>query len=263
MEQLIERAVERSITYMHENLGEQITIDDIARTAMFSKFYFTRFFLRVTGISPGRFLSALRIQEAKDLLLTTDLTVTQISYQVGYNSIGTFSSRFRESVGLSPTAYRHEGGRVTGLPGETGDGTADSRAATVSGRLHPARFSQAGPVFLGLFPERLPHRVPVRWAVLAEPGEFLLDGVPAGCWHLIASAAPVLGHVSGCFAVPDAHVAVRSPVPVQQNTDVRLPDLRLRPRSVFDPPVLLAPLHEHALAARSAVRLPALLRVAA
>src|ERR1700754_344703 len=110
MDDVIENAVERVIRAMHDNLGDVITIDDMARTAMFSKFHFTRLFQRATGIPPGRFLSAVRMEEAKKLLLTTSLSVTEITYRVGYNSVGTFSSRFKSSVGLSPTAYRELGG---------------------------------------------------------------------------------------------------------------------------------------------------------
>ncbi|NNJ08505.1 AraC family transcriptional regulator, partial [Streptomyces sp. PKU-MA01144] len=58
----IETAVLRVIDEMHANLGQELTIDDMARTAMFSKFHFTRVFRDVTGTSPGRFLSALRLQ---------------------------------------------------------------------------------------------------------------------------------------------------------------------------------------------------------
>src|SRR5215212_10512242 len=67
MEKAIEQAVGRVIETMRENLGEQLTVDDMARTAMFSKFHFSRFFQRVTGVSPGRLLSAMRLQEAKHL----------------------------------------------------------------------------------------------------------------------------------------------------------------------------------------------------
>src|ERR1044072_6144551 len=106
MEDLIVKAVERVIRTMQDDLGEPITIDDMARTAMFSKFHFSRMFQRVTGISPGRFLSALRLQEAKRLLLTTSMTVADISHLVGYNSIGTFTPRFPGSVGGSPAQDR-------------------------------------------------------------------------------------------------------------------------------------------------------------
>src|SRR5918992_4039442 len=105
-----EQSVQRVIESIYRNIGEPITIDDMARTAMFSKFHFARIFQRTTGVSPGRFLSAVRLQEAKKLLLSTSLSVADISHQVGYSSVGTFSSRFKRSVGLSPTVYRELGG---------------------------------------------------------------------------------------------------------------------------------------------------------
>jgi AraC-like DNA-binding protein len=250
MDELIERAVERVINYMYANLGEQITIDDMARRAMFSKFYFTRFFQRVTGLSPGRFLSAIRLQHAKELLLSTGLTVTEVSYRVGYNSIGTFSSRFRESVGLSPTTYRQQRGLIEGPPGDLGSGQQDSRAATIRGQAWPPRDVSAGPMFVGLFPSRLPHGRPIRCVLLPEPGMFLLDNVPPGSWYLIADA---LAERHADPVMPESHVAVHGPITVLLDTDIRVPDLWLRPSSVFDPPVLLAWFDIRSVAPRTTV----------
>lgn len=106
----IEEAVERAISTMNQNLGERLTVDDLARAARFSKFHFTRIFRRVTGLSPGRFLSELRLQHAKQLLASTSLNVADISIRVGYTSVGTFSSRFTRSVGVPPTTYRRLAG---------------------------------------------------------------------------------------------------------------------------------------------------------
>src|SRR5262245_51420880 len=106
MRDAAEVAVRRVIKAMLENLDDDLTIDDMARIAMFSKFHFSRMFQRVTGVSPGRFLSALRLQRAKQLLLSTSFNIADISHRVGYTSVGTFSSRFTRSVGISPIAYR-------------------------------------------------------------------------------------------------------------------------------------------------------------
>jgi AraC family transcriptional regulator len=111
MDTASEAAVRRAINAMRENLSDPLNIDDMARVAMFSKFHFTRVFQRVTGISPGRFLSAVRLQEAKRLLISTKLNVADISLRVGYASVGTFSTRFTKSVGVPPTTYRP--GRAT------------------------------------------------------------------------------------------------------------------------------------------------------
>ena len=69
MEDHSSRAVRRVIAEMHQNLGKQFSVDEMARTALLSKYHFCRVFHRVTGVSPGRFLSAIRFQRAKHLLL--------------------------------------------------------------------------------------------------------------------------------------------------------------------------------------------------
>src|SRR6266545_1373534 len=140
MEEAAERAVLRAIGAMRERLGEQLTVDDLARAAMFSKFHFSRMFQRVTGVSPGRFLSALRLQKAKHLLVSTTMSVADISVHVGYNSVGTFSSRFSRSVGMSPTTYRRRAGYAPVIPIDT-----ENRAGRPSNARLACRVRLASP----------------------------------------------------------------------------------------------------------------------
>jgi len=247
MGDVIEKAVERVICALQENLGEQITMDDMARTAMFSKFHFSRMFLRVTGISPGRFLSALRLQEAKRLLLTTSMTVADISHLVGYNSIGTFSYRFRGSVGVSPTEYRQCRGLVPPLAAPEHDGDAVLR-----GNVWQARGGQPGQVVVGLFPGRIAQGQPVSHVVLPGAGPFELTGVPAGSWHVLAHSVDV-GYDTPNAGQP--YVASFGPVEVSPTGgSVRDIDIWLRPRRIFDPPALLAQLDVAMWAARTRTR---------
>ncbi|MGB3442438.1 MAG: AraC family transcriptional regulator [Actinophytocola sp.] len=234
--------MERVIRAMQDNLGEPITIDDMARTAMFSKFHFSRMFQRVTGISPGRFLSALRLQEAKRLLLTSSLTVADISHLVGYNSIGTFSSRFRMSVGVSPTTYRQFGGLVAPLdehlrPGRHGHG----EHSVVRGHVHHAADSRPGHILMGLFPDRIAQGMPVRHITLAEAGAFTLSDVPAGKWYLIARS---VGAGFDTHEAGEVYVSALGPIAVADGKPLRSVDMWLRPRLIFDPPALLAQLDE-------------------
>lgn len=234
MDEVIRSAVERVIRSVQDNLGEHITIDDMARTAMFSKFHFTRMFQRVTGISPGRFLSALRLQEAKRLLLATSTTVADISHVVGYNSIGTFSSRFRSSVGVSPTEYRRHRGIVPlPAPVEPSDG---AHGAAIRGSLRPAPDCRPGRVVISLFPDRIAQGVPVRHLVLSGAGPYELTGVPAGTWHLLAHSMTT-GVSDPVDGVP--RIAAIGPIEVG-TTDLTDADLSLHPRRIFDPPTLLA-----------------------
>src|SRR3954470_17763587 len=99
-------ATEQAISTMWNRYADPLSLDEIADSAILSKFYFSRVFRSLTGTSPGRFLSAIRLFKAKNLLLQTDLSVTQVAYGVGYNSLGTFTSRFTRSVGVPPGRYR-------------------------------------------------------------------------------------------------------------------------------------------------------------
>src|SRR4051794_13944160 len=95
-----ERAVRRAIVSMRADVSRQLGIEDLARVALLSTAHFSRTFRRVTGIPPGRFLTAVRLQEAKRLLASTSLHIAEVSGRVGYRSVGTFSSRFTRSVGV-------------------------------------------------------------------------------------------------------------------------------------------------------------------
>lgn len=240
MQTEIELAVLRAIDAMQERLGDELKIDDLAQAALFSKFHFSRVFQRVTGLSPGRFLSALRLAEAKRLLTETALPVTEISVQVGYSSVGTFSSRFKGSVGVSPTNYR-QAVRISPWPDvPLGlEAAPDGKSVTVGGASVRGTIwapETDRPVFAGLFPGPIQQGRPVRCAVLARPGEYVLEDVPPGSWHLMArtaepgpSGAATVGHLG--------------PITVRAGGPAVTGDLRMRPARRFDPPVLLA-LHD-------------------
>src|SRR5260370_23685096 len=99
-------AVERAIASIWERYNEPLSLAEIAKSAILSRFHFSRVFREATGVSPGRFLSAVRIYEAKRMLVSTSLSVTEISLAVGYNSLGPFTNPFTDIVGVSPTRPR-------------------------------------------------------------------------------------------------------------------------------------------------------------
>ena len=78
----------------------------MARAAHASPSHFARQYKAAFGESPYRHLLTRRIERAKALLRTRDASVTEVCLAVGFTSLGTFSSRFREIVGMSPSAYR-------------------------------------------------------------------------------------------------------------------------------------------------------------
>jgi AraC-like DNA-binding protein len=86
--------------------AEPLDLDDLAGTAGISKFHFHRLFAATYGRTPAAYLSERRIERAQDLLRATNLTVTEVCNAVGYSSLGSFSSRFRELVGESPREFQ-------------------------------------------------------------------------------------------------------------------------------------------------------------
>jgi AraC family transcriptional regulator len=99
-------AVLRSIGTMRENLGEELSLRTLARSAWLSPFHFHRVFHRLTDSTPARFLAAWRIAEAKRRLAYSEDSVTDVCMHVGYASLGTFTSQFTRVVGVSPGRFR-------------------------------------------------------------------------------------------------------------------------------------------------------------
>ena len=86
--------------------AEPLNLDLLAAEAHTSKYHFLRCFTATYGTTPARYLAERRIERAQDLLRATNLTVTEVCHLVGYASLGSFSSRFRELVGDSPSDYQ-------------------------------------------------------------------------------------------------------------------------------------------------------------
>jgi AraC-like DNA-binding protein len=78
----------------------------LARASGYSLDYFSRICKRVTGISPNAILIEARLEKARALLATSDLTIDQISVELGYNNVFYFSRQFKQKTGMSPSHYR-------------------------------------------------------------------------------------------------------------------------------------------------------------
>jgi transcriptional regulator GlxA family with amidase domain len=100
-------AVRRVRDHLDRHYAEPIRLDELAALAGMSKFHLVRAFRSAYGETPMRYLGRRRIERAQDLLRHANLTVTEICMLVGFASLGSFSSRFRELTGESPVAYRN------------------------------------------------------------------------------------------------------------------------------------------------------------
>ncbi|WP_019932636.1 helix-turn-helix transcriptional regulator [Nocardia sp. BMG111209] len=88
------------------NYADALDLAGLAAAAGVSKFHFLRCFAAVYGRTPAAYLAERRIERAQDLLRATNITVTEACMLVGYSSLGSFSRKFTELVGMSPSAYQ-------------------------------------------------------------------------------------------------------------------------------------------------------------
>jgi AraC-like DNA-binding protein len=86
--------------------AEPLDVATLARTALASEAHFNRSFKQAFGETPHRYLQRRRIERAADLLRETDTPVTEVCAAVGFQSLGSFSTAFRDLMGASPSAYR-------------------------------------------------------------------------------------------------------------------------------------------------------------
>ena len=96
----------RARDVMDRRYADPLDLDVLAAEAGFSRYHFARSFKAAFGETPRGYLTRRRIERAKQLLAGANLTVTEVCSLVGFESLGSFSSRFTELVGHSPSAYQ-------------------------------------------------------------------------------------------------------------------------------------------------------------
>jgi AraC-like DNA-binding protein len=99
------RHLRRARDHMDRHYQTDLDLDQLARVAGVSKYHFARAFEATYRETPLRYLTRRRIERAQDLLRNANLTVTEVCVAVGFSSLGSFSSRFTQLVGETPTAY--------------------------------------------------------------------------------------------------------------------------------------------------------------
>jgi transcriptional regulator GlxA family with amidase domain len=102
---------------MRECLDQPLTLEDLCHEVDLSPWHFLRAFRSAFGETPHEFLTRVRIERAKDLLTVSSRPVTEICLDVGFSSLGSFSTLFRREVGLSPVHFRREVRAWISIPG--------------------------------------------------------------------------------------------------------------------------------------------------
>ena len=101
-------AIRRAKEFIQEHKESDLSLSQVAKAVNISVFYFCKMFKKVTGLNFTEYLSRVRIEKAKNLLLNPNLRVSEIAFNVGFQSLTHFNRVFHKIVGQSPTVYRRK-----------------------------------------------------------------------------------------------------------------------------------------------------------
>jgi AraC family transcriptional regulator len=233
--------VARVVAQLQAEMDRTLSVGDIADIAALSPFHVIRVFRQITGYTPAAMQTALRVQAAKRLMIADRASVTDACFEVGFNSLGSFSQRFKELAGVSPSSYRNAQQRVEPLIEQI---EAIDRQpwhelpspASVSGRLHAAGLPDAF-YFVGLFPPGPPRGRPIRGDARTTPGEFVIRHVPDGQYQIYSAVIARRG--SRELVMPDEEIATGGGQLVQMRNGQPVTgiDITLIPRTQVITPI--------------------------
>ncbi|MCR8644350.1 AraC family transcriptional regulator [Paenibacillus sp. N1-5-1-14] len=188
-------AIEQAIQYMKEHLDEEVTSTQLADHVGYSPYHFTRMFKQVTGISPRQYLSALRIEFGKLALLNESSLLLKVLMSIGFRSQGSFNTRFKQFVGVSPRKFRTLSQALTRNLHRYENQEPiikplnSKKFPLVTCHIEvPPQFH--GLIFAGLFPRPIPDQRPVVGTAMTRKRTCVFEGVPPGTYYLLVAGIP-------------------------------------------------------------------------
>ena len=239
--------IDAVISYIHQHLYDDLSLAQLAKYACYSPYHFTRIFKVRTGLSPLYYVSSIRLQKAKDLLVNTNLTVRDISMEIGQQSLGTFTTRFTERVGLTPVQYRESKfvadqylNRLQKLDHWPSPRPAVKKTSRIEGTVRSDMPFQ-GVEFIGLFPRPIPEGIPLYGTLLPSLGDFCFPDVKPGTYYLMATSLSWGTRVKDIL-LPHETLRYRSkePLIVHQTSAVLDHQVTLHPPRLNEPPILIS-----------------------
>lgn len=237
------RAVERVVRAMRLGPEQPLSLEEMSRIGYLSPFHLNRVFRNLVGIPPIQFLNALRLDAARGLLLSSELTIDEICHQVGYESLATFTRRFGEMLGAPPAQLRRLARDPASLEMQTPlsrapESSDPEQPCMLTGHLSlPAGFQ--GLAFIGLFSSAIPQALPVACALGDRDGSYLMQNVPAGRYCLFSAAMPAIPG-SSPYRSPAGFLRGGGEwIEFDPERPIARADIQLRPPMPFDPPILL------------------------
>ena len=109
--------LDRARSFIDHCYDHPLSLDQISEKACFSRYHFLRLFREAFNKTPHQYLVERRIERAKELLTSADLRVTDVCFEVGFQSLGSFSALFHRNVGQAPMTYRERAHAKRQVPG--------------------------------------------------------------------------------------------------------------------------------------------------
>lgn len=238
--------INHAIQFIQDNLHEDLTLEQIARHVSYSPYHFSRIFKQKIGLPPHYFLSSMRIQKAKELLIHTHLSIRDIGLEIGQQSLGTFTTRFTEKVGISPSAFRNTAlvtkdhlKKIHQLSAYQQQKIAAFTSNQIVKGTIEATPSFRGVILVGLFAKPIPEGLPLYGTILNQAGPFLFNSVKPGKYYLLTTSISMeMGSTAMLLTEKTLRAKLDQPVIVNGFDPVSPIKLTLRPPKIDDPPIL-------------------------
>ena len=239
--------IDEAIAYIHQHIFEPLPLSRLASHVAYSPYHFTRIFQARIGLSPIYYVSSLRLQKAKELLLRTNLSVRDIALEIGQQSLGTFTTRFTERVGVTPSHFRNSmlqaHNHLRSLQKLTDwrlSHPASNQHARIEGTVQAA-IPFEGVILIGLFARPIPEGRPLYGTLVPSWGDYCLTNVKPGTYYLMATSVS-WGMQGVDVLLPRTTLRTRSrePIIVGPDTAVLHRQVTLHPPSQDDPPILVS-----------------------
>ncbi|MBW5446364.1 helix-turn-helix domain-containing protein [Cohnella sp. CFH 77786] len=239
--------IDAVIAYIHQHLHDPLPLSRLAGYVAYSPFHFTRIFKERTGLSPQYYVSSLRLQKAKELLLRTNMSIRDIGLEIGQQSLGTFTTRFTEKVGVTPSEFRNSAPQAENhfralqqLKMWTEPLPESNLFSSVEGTVR-AEVPFEGIILIGLFAKPIPEGIPLYGTLLSSLGNFRFTGVRPGVYHLMATSVSWKMQASD-FLLPYATLRSWSKEPILTAPGFAVPhqEIFLHPPRLDDPPILIS-----------------------
>lgn len=242
-----EKEIKGAVSYIQYHLDQPISLAQVADYAGYSPYHFTRIFKEKMGVSLFYYISSLRMQRAKELLLHTNFPVRDIGLDIGQQSLGTFTTQFTKRIGVTPSAFRksaqlmkdqfHSLKQINQWSPSISPNSAGNRVEGIVETETPIE----GIIFIGLFEKPVPEGIPLYGTLLPSDGSFCFENVKQGMYYLMATS--ILWEMkSNDVLLPEKTLRFRShqPIIMKDCFSVPLQHVMLRPPLLDDPPILVS-----------------------